>query len=99
MKNVRAMIECGDGFKFSVVANPWVMCTDPEEVRDGIRHWRNVELASSPDELITKYASPGPEGRARETYEYVPLSAIKDLVRKHGGVSIVTKWCRVCDRT
>ncbi len=95
MKNVRAKIECRDGFQFSVVANPDVRCSDPK------RYWSDVEIGypSNPDELLSEFASPGPTSRPPETYDYVPIKTLKDLVRKHGGVSIVTKWSRVCDRT
>jgi hypothetical protein len=101
VKNVRAQIECKDGFWFSIVANPYVMCTDPAEMRDGVRHWRDVELAypSEQDEILQGYASPGPASRRPETYDYVPIGTLKDLVKKHGGVRSTTKSCRVCDRT
>jgi hypothetical protein len=94
VKNVRAKIVCRDGFQFSVVANPWVHCTDPAEMRDGIRHWRDVELGypSAQDAGLEDYASPGPAGRPPEIYDYVPLRLLKDLVKKHGGVLTTKRW-------
>lgn len=99
MKNVRAKVECKDGFKFSVVANPDVRCSDPVE-RWGRGHWVDAEIGypSSPDELLQEYASSGPAGRIPETYDYVPMNVVKALVRKHGGVSSTTKWCCLYER-
>lgn len=81
---VMPMLVCADGFSMSVQASFGHYCTP----RDNDGPWTEAEVGfpSSAEELLIPYAE-DEEDPTETVYAYVPVSVIREVIRKHGGLA------------
>jgi hypothetical protein len=88
----RPALECADGFEISVQAHYGAYC-QPRPSRDGqlVDEFHKVECGFPNQEVpeLAEWKDGDKDNRGSDTesvYAYVPISAVVELIEKHGGL-------------